>query len=365
VVAVALGAAALHVHSLFATGQTLWRSDSRFYLYFTLRALGEDPTGAETQMRHLFDMLGFPTVVPLHQFPNYGGFRGRPLYPLLSTPFVALFGAPGLYVVPFAAYLAFALTLHAGLRRVARPAAATLPVVLVLVTGSAVYLVVPLAESLALALLAGWLCTLPWQGATSRRTLLVAAALVGAAGLTRQVPFFVVMPAVALAVRACWLPGPARRAWWQACGVAVAASAVAAAVSQRMSGSDLRELPGIATRKSDFHEALAAYPAYAWGQLTQEGHVLLRDVALMTLLGTALIGSVVLWRTVVPWLTAGALLGFLGTFALSPFATNLRLALPALPVLAVAAAVTLSRTGRPPETIVPPRDVPNSEELPA
>jgi hypothetical protein len=365
VVAVALGAAALHVHSLFATGQTLWRSDSRFYLYFTLRALGEDPTGAETQMRHLFDMLGFPTVVPLHQFPNYGGFRGRPLYPLLSTPFVALFGAPGLYVVPFAAYLAFALTLHAALRRVARPAAATLPVVLVLLTGSAVYLVVPLAESLALALLAGWLCTLPWQGATSRRTLLVAAALVGAAGLTRQVPFFVVMPAVALAVRACWLPGPARRAWWQACGVAVAASAVAAAVSQRMSGSDLRELPGIATRKSDFHEALAAYPAYAWGQLTQEGHVLLRDVALMTLLGTALIGSVVLWRTVVPWLTAGALLGFLGTFALSPFATNLRLALPALPVLAVAAAVTLSRTGRPPETIVPPRGVPNSEELPA
>lgn len=90
--------------------RTQWLSDSRLYLAWTYRYLGYSELDAAHRTHDfLVNMDGVTPCgfcwVPGYEHGFFSGANGavagaRPLYPLLSTPFVALFGPNGMLVVP-------------------------------------------------------------------------------------------------------------------------------------------------------------------------------------------------------------------------------------------------------------------------
>src|SRR5262249_37475662 len=96
--------------------RTQWISDSRLYLAWAYRYLGYSQADAAHHTRNFLQGMhgvrgcGF-CWPPGYEHGYFSGANGavvgaRPLYPLLSAPFVALFGPDGMLVVPV---LSFAL----------------------------------------------------------------------------------------------------------------------------------------------------------------------------------------------------------------------------------------------------------------
>ena len=84
----------------------LYHPDGAYYTYRTLTFLGHDSVSAAQQVsdwylahssKHVF--ISVPALVP-ETNPAWGLVAPRLLYPILSIPFVALFGIPGTLVVP-------------------------------------------------------------------------------------------------------------------------------------------------------------------------------------------------------------------------------------------------------------------------
>ena len=334
------------VIGLVWAGHPVWRPDSAFYLLFSLRLDGVDPAAAERAVGAYFASIGQPFSGPLTGEVNYPLFLGRPLYPLLSAPFVALYGYYGMFVVPLLAYLAVPVLLLRALRKLVPTGLAVGGVALFLLTTPSEWMLGPLAEPLTIALLAGWFCTLPWNGARSHRTLALGFGLLVAAGLSRQVVFAVLVPMVLLTLWARRHQRDRYRDWLKALGTSTAAMVLTTVVSQLLAGVSPLYVAYKSTRVSDPVEALIHYPLQLLSQLGLELWSLLHDVSTMLLLAVAIAGAILLRRTVVPWLLTGAVLSYLGTLVLVPYFTDMRLFLPSLLFLVAAAMVTTAEAMR-------------------
>lgn len=356
----------------------MWISDSRFYLYYALIFGGSDAPSAMASVTSFFTGmgLGLPGGMPMDQLSNFALFAGRPLYAMLSGPLVTTFGYAGMFVVPIAAYAAILPLLYAAVRTAASTAASTAAktiagtvagtgakvgafapsvaavaaFVIFLLTGPTTYLVRPMPESLAVAGMAAWALTLPWHGELSRTRMWTLVAVVFAAGLSRQLALLIVVPAVFLALwahrahRDGRVSDGERHAWRTAAIATTAATVAAMLVSQLFGSGSASALIRSATgSKDNVGEAVLFYFGHAASQFAAELVSIAYDPPTLILFVVAVLGWVFGRRTVVPWLVSGALLGWFAMFLIVPFATHLRLVLPTMVLLAIAAAITMTR----------------------
>ncbi|WP_163506347.1 hypothetical protein [Fodinicola acaciae] len=355
VLSVGLLAGAAHLTFLLSQGRNLWLFDSRSYLYFTLRILGADPYAANQQV-HDFSvtLLGVKDAAPIWDARAFYSFAGRPLYSLLSAPFVALFGVNGMFVVPFLAYAAFVPAFYALLRRLARPVAATLAMVLLLVVSPMVYAVTPLAESLSLLTATCWLFTLPWptrSGATppmTMRRIVACVAMIVLANTSRQLITFACAFAFFVAVWAWRQTSELRDSWWKACAATAAGVLASTVVINLFSHVTFTDLVSQNT-EGKFTGPVQGFPYYAGRVALSVGlelRSLVNEQGMLVLALVAVIGAVLLRRTIVTALVAAAFTGYLGTLLLAPFPTSLRLFLPSALFVTIAAAIAIGQPWR-------------------
>lgn len=319
----------------------VWRPDSAFYLLLALRFDGVDANTALHDVQTFVTPFGHWFKGPLTSEPNYPLFLGRPLYPLLSAPLVGMFGYYGMFVVPFAAYLCAPAVLLQALKKIVPAWYAAGAVVLFLLAVPSKWMLGPLAEPLAIALMAGWFCTLPWRGSVSKWKLALGFVLLLAAGMTRPIVFSVVVP---MALLVLWSRRHRRdrfRDWLIAFGTSTLAMVLTTGVSQLLAGVGPLYVAFKSTRVTDPVEAVVRYPLQLLSQVGLELWWLLTDVPTMIMLTLAIAGAIMGRRRIVRWLLSGALLSYLVTLALVPYSTQLRLFLPSLIFLAAAALITL------------------------
>jgi 4-amino-4-deoxy-L-arabinose transferase-like glycosyltransferase len=216
--------------------RTQWVSDSRLYLAWSYRYLGYSRTEAAHRTRdfliHRDGVRGCTFCWPPgyeHGYfsgPNGAVVGARPLYPLLSAPFVALFGPEGMLVVPVASFalaiVLIALLAHRLWGRHWGLMAGLLLLIPATVSRFAVY---GMTESLAVALTVAAVLFLPLARAPRRRDLLWFGVLLVLGLCVRQFAI-----ALTAGVVLAWLVVAARErswanGWWRHAAVAVGASA--------------------------------------------------------------------------------------------------------------------------------------------
>ncbi len=215
--------------------RTQWLSDSRLYLAWTYRYLGYSELDAAHRTHDFLVNMDGVTPCGFCWGPGYehGFFSGangavagaRPLYPLLSAPFVALFGPNGMLVVPvvsFAVSIALvALLAHRLWGRHWGLLAGLLLLIPVTVSRYGMYV---MTESLAVALTLVCVTFLPLARTPRRRDLLWFTVALVAGLCVRQ--FAIALTAgVALAWFVVWVRDRRlRNVWWRYAAAAVGAT---------------------------------------------------------------------------------------------------------------------------------------------
>jgi hypothetical protein len=267
-------------------------------------------------------------------------YRPRVLLPLLSLPFVALFGPGGIVVVPGIAYAVYAWATY----RLCRLHVAPWPAaVVVAVAVSSVQVRIwglgGLTDSLATASLALLLLALPWRGPAGRSRLVAIGVLAAVAGLTR-----VMAPFTVAAVAALWVwsrrrgDAATRRSWTWALVVDVAGSLVGVVFTAVVSGLSISENLFSQTQTHTWPELLRALATQVPHIVGQEAATVLGDAPLLLLWVLALVGVVLDRTRLAAWLVAGALVAMVSIIVLNPAFTEFRYPMPAMPMLALAAA---------------------------
>ncbi|MFL6117047.1 MAG: hypothetical protein ACJ786_37695 [Catenulispora sp.] len=165
----------------------LYPPDSRYYVTMALRDMGRSPVEALTQQ---LKVTGSPAESWYFSSadPVWRMVQPRMLYPLLSVPFVWMFGvAVGMAVVPA---LAMVVTVLAAARLVQRrygPFAALASAGALAATGIATWLTMAITDSLAIALVALILLRLPLGRRCSGRDLVWLAVYAAGLCMARQV----------------------------------------------------------------------------------------------------------------------------------------------------------------------------------
>jgi hypothetical protein len=204
----------LNVATSWATivTRTQWVSDSRLYLAWSYLYLGHSKASAYTLTKRLLENMdgvgpgcnfcwsGEPRLAWFG--PTYGGTVGpRALYPLLSTPFVWLFGGWGMLVVPVIAFAGTVVVLVLFTSRLYGPRwAFAAGAVLILSTTVERWSLMAMTEAPAMFCTTAILLVLPLRRATRRRDLAWFLVLLELGLFTRQ--FCQVIP---VAVAFCWL----------------------------------------------------------------------------------------------------------------------------------------------------------------
>ncbi|GAA5181110.1 hypothetical protein GCM10023322_15020 [Rugosimonospora acidiphila] len=215
--------------------RTQWLSDSRLYLAWAYRYLGySEADAAHRTHNFLVNMDGVTPCgfcwVPGYEHSFFSGANGavagaRPLYPLLSAPFVALFGPNGMLVVPVVAFavsiVLVALLAHRLWGRHWGLLAGLLLLIPVTVSRYGLY---AMTESLAVALTLACVVFLPLARVPRRRDLLWFTVALVAGLFVRQFAI-----ALAAGVALAWLVVALRdrrlfNAWWRFAVAAVAAT---------------------------------------------------------------------------------------------------------------------------------------------
>lgn len=345
-----------------AKGLWHWGPDTRYYLAMTYRysGLSEHEAGVQTyeylgRFAWFKDYCYFacdPHAADAsfgHLFHGEAGgmVAGRVLYPLLSVPFVWLFGPQGMLVVPFVAFTVCLLLLMAFVSRTAGPswsvlAAATL-LVPITVSNYAIY---AYTESLAMCLVMGCLMVMPLARTAGRREVVVFTVLLLLVAVTRQ--FHAV---VAAGVLLAWLGATVvQRRWrnqWLPFATSALAIVVIAAVIQSLIGPDysilksFKDLSGVQT-VSQLPAGLFVVSANLVRQeIWDIGH----DVPLAVVCAAAAVTVFYRFASPVAWLTLGAVLGTFFLNVLNTEPSHFRYYLTAYPFIAVAAIVTISGQG--------------------
>lgn len=109
--AIAVSSRVLKNGSFFGLDFNLFQPDGRFYTWLTYIFLGKPSIEAWQLVQNFYSNLHMISnhyvsmITPVNDLGLRHDIQFRPLYPLLSTPFVAVFGAKGMLVVPCACYL--------------------------------------------------------------------------------------------------------------------------------------------------------------------------------------------------------------------------------------------------------------------
>lgn len=324
---------------------TTWHQifpDTQYYILRTEVLLGMDPHGAERLVQDYVRSLGvFEPPASLWGWERgVAMYRPRVLLPLLSLPFVALFGPGGIVVVPGIAYAVYAWATY----RLCRLHVAPWPAaVVVAVAVSSVQVRIwglgGLTDSLATASLALLLLALPWRGPAGRSRLVAIGVLAAVAGLTR-----VMAPFTVAAVAALWVwsrrrgDAATRRSWTWALVVDVAGSLVGVVFTAVVSGLSISENLFSQTQTHTWPELLRALATQVPHIVGQEAATVLGDAPLLLLWVLALLGVVLDRTRLAAWLVAGALVAMVSIIVLNPAFTEFRYPMPAMPMLALAAA---------------------------
>lgn len=326
--------------------------DSQWYLIYTYQYMGYDKShGEQIVLDYIRDHGTFkPYDYLWASKPFTLSYRPRILLPLLSIPWVALFGPGGIVVVPAVAFVVamfliyrFA-TLHASV-----PSSVAAGVLAVLSPLIAKWCVGGLTDSLALMLHTAMLLLLPWRKPATKWTVAGLAAATFLVGTARVITPYTVATVAAVW---CWAMWRDRGRWrsWTAAAAGAAAGVIAGAiwskeVSAPLSSRDhFFSMTGGQART--LGEAMPWYREAVPTALSKEATIVLSSWPLVLLLVLSIVASVVAWRTVVPWLVASAWVGATGIFLIAPFMTMFRYELPMLPALVVAVAVLFDRVAK-------------------
>lgn len=317
--------------------------DSRYYAAMSLRITGLSAQESYEQVKVFVDQFGWATPGPDALF-GWGLVAPRIMLPLLSAPFVAVFGIPGLQVVPVVAMgVGLLVTLTVG-GRTRAGVAATLAAVLLLESSRRMILYggAMLTESLAFALVAGLALCLPWDGRPrSRRSLVVALALLTLLAFTRQATL---IPAGAVVV--AWLGSAVRerriRTSWTPYALWLSVATVGLQVAQTVVFPGFNQLNQFlaATHAKSLLGALRNTPGLARHIISTDLHQMARtDIPLLVLLVLAIVAGVVRWRHTDAHLLIGAVLGTMLYNVTNGTPTMFRYGFPGLVFVVVAVAL--------------------------
>lgn len=98
--------------TFFGLDFNLYQPDGRFYLWEVYRILGKSNSQAWGQVTSFYQNLHLVSthyssaISPLNDLGLRRDMYSRPLYPLLSAPFVAVVGAAGMLVIPILSFIA-------------------------------------------------------------------------------------------------------------------------------------------------------------------------------------------------------------------------------------------------------------------
>ncbi|BCB91431.1 hypothetical protein Psuf_087440 [Phytohabitans suffuscus] len=326
--------------------------DSQWYLIYTYHYMGYDKAhGEQIVLDYIRDHGTFkPYEYLWASKPFTLSYRPRVLLPLLSIPWVALFGPGGIVVVPAIAFVVamfliyrFA-TIHASV-----PASVAAGVLAVTSPLIAKWCVGGLTDSLALMLHTAALLLLPWRKPATKWTVAGLALVTFLVGTARVITPYTVATVAAVWLWAMWRDRDRWRSW-TAAAAGAAAGVVAGAIWSKQVSAPLSSRDHFFSmtggQARTLGEAMPWYRETVPTALSREATVVLSSWPLVLLLVLSIVASVVAWRTVVPWLVASAWIGATGIFLIAPFMTMFRYELPMLPALVVAVAVLLDRVAK-------------------
>lgn len=269
---------------------------SLYHLAWTYRILGFSPAQASQRTYDALHTKAFfesgCSGGPCWEYGNYWLFQHATssdpnlVYPVLSAPFVALIGAPGLLIVSLAAFVAATgMLTHFATRRWGAVAGTVTAVVFMLSDRISVAALAGTADMLAIALCVGCLFVLPLDGARGRRALLTFTVLMTLALATRSTSI-----ALVGAVAVAWLCAARqsrslRNPWLPYVGVSAVAAVLIVGVGQVASIADARYLG----RASEVVEGgtsgiFAAVGSRIHDMTTVDGHYIAADALLCAVL---------------------------------------------------------------------------------
>jgi hypothetical protein len=323
----------------------LFTPDSRYYAGMALWFSGSSKESAADQVAAYSPQ--FHTVgVPVDVLFGWGLTQPRVVYPVLSIPFVKLFGIEGLTVVPAIAMALFMALTTVMLRRRWGSGAA---IATMLVVSASPYLVLYGSAMLTESLTALWsaiLLALAWRHARNPSVgIAVAMGVVTVvSGFTRQ---STLIPAGAFVT--AWLcalllrrrPNP-----WGMPALVVGTTAVGVQLLQMwlFPGFSQVEQFEMVTKADTLSGAIANSPDLAWAILRKDiwrySHY---DHALFVLLALAVVSMVVFWRRSESHLLLGSLLAYELYNVTNGTSTTFRYGMPGLVFVAASVALLVSR----------------------
>lgn len=270
----------------------LYPPDSRYYVTMALRDMGKSPAEAMTQQ---LKVTGQPAESWYFSSadPVWRMVQPRMLYPLLSVPFVWMFGVSvGMAVVPALAMLITVLAVARLVQRRYGPFTALAAAGALTATGIAVWLPMALTDAPAVALVALILLRLPLGRRTSGRDLIWLGAYAAGLCMTRQVT-----PMIAGLVCGGWLwaflfpaPGLPRRfrnEWLAPAAVVTGVSLVGQAAFSKAYPYNVTQQFLYASDQPTLHKALMNLPSLSWSLARSEVVYMLHNDHYLLVLMTA------------------------------------------------------------------------------
>jgi hypothetical protein len=295
----------------------------------------------------------------LYRGEEGGLFRQRLIYPLLSAPFVRLFGPMGMLVVPaiaYTAYLIMVVVLANRLigRRWAVPAAiaAILPITI------ARFGLYAYTETLATALLLGCVLLLPLrpedaesrprdqsvQVMPMRRRLILFGVLLTLFAFTRQFHHVLVLGVVVAWLGVAIRDRQLRNAWAPYAAVSVGAAVVIGVIQMVMSPGYSLLKPFLEIIGADsVSDIPGALPGVVKVIVSGEVQVAGQDFGLVLIAVLGAAGIIMARRTPFAWLTVGILVGTFGLQLITALPSQNRYWALSVPLLAIHATALVAR----------------------
>ena len=312
--------------------QSQYFPDSAHYLAMSLwfSGMSQEDALELTNARHIANGWDPNTSVDL--LFNWGLVKPRVVLPLLSVPFMWLFGVRGLTVTTGIITLILVFVLYKFLVRRYGRVAAVVPVLVML---SSMFIMLFSVGMLTESLSALWgVATLAaayrYQRDPRTRWIIVMVAVTLLSAFTRQATFIVAGAFVVAWLLSLVVPRATRG--WTVPAIAVAASALGAQLIQTWlfpfsQGDQYMRM----TQTDSLWGAILATPRLVAGILRDELIAYAtRDQVLLILVGLSLISMIVLWRRTESHLLLGAILGIALYNITNGNATTFRYAIPGI-----------------------------------
>jgi len=345
-----------------------WGPDARYYLAWAYRYSG---LSERESSRRTYEFLSQYSWFRDFCAPNgclpadpadgaaglFHGFAGglvapRVLYPLLSMPFVRLFGPQGMLVIPLLSYTACLLLVMVLASRLIGPRWAVLAGFLVIVPVSVSrWATYAYTEALTMALCMACVVVLPLARRATRRDLVLFGVFLFLFAFTRQFH-----PVVVAGVGLVWL-GTAitrrslRNEWLPFVGVAVGTSLLAGFIQSFMTQSySITEWFLRESGAGTWSGVPAAVPRVIWSIVKADGWTISVDYPLVLLLIVSGVALLYRLRSPLVQLTLGLYLGTLLLNVLNTEPSNFRYYAMVVPMLALVAAAFVAElmTGKRP-----------------